>query len=169
MKVHEYQGKELFKAYGIPVMDQEVITDPAKAGPAADRMGGFVVVKAQVLVGGRGKAGGVKLAKTPEEAVEKAQAILGMDIKGETVEKVLVTTAADIEKEYYLGLIMDRTSKKIVLMVTKEGGVEIEELAEKDPDKIKKFPIDIRDGIDEKALAPILEEVFESLGFVGYE
>ncbi len=161
MKVHEYQGKELFKSYGIPVMDQEVITDAKDAGPAADRMGGFVVVKAQVLVGGRGKAGGVKLAKSADEAVEKARAILGMDIKGETVEKVLVTTAADIEKEYYLGLIMDRTSKKIVLMVTKEGGVEIEELAAEEPDKIHKFPIDIRDGVDHGALAPVLQEVFE--------
>ncbi len=161
MKVHEYQGKELFKLYGIPVMDQEVITDAKDAGPAADRMGGFVVVKAQVLVGGRGKAGGVKLAKSADEAVEKARAILGMDIKGETVEKVLVTTAADIEKEYYLGLIMDRTSKKIVLMVTKEGGVEIEELAAEEPEKIHKFPIDIRDGVDHGALAPVLQEVFE--------
>ena len=161
MKIHEYQGKELFNQYGIPVLDQEVVTEAEAARAPAERMGGFVVVKAQVLVGGRGKAGGVKLARTPEEAVTHARAILGMDIKGETVEKVLVTTAADIKKEYYVGLIMDRSSKKIILMVTKEGGVEIEELAEKEPEKILRFPIDIRSGIDEDALVEVLSEVFE--------
>lgn len=161
MKIHEYQGKELFARYGIPVLDQEVVTEADAARASAERMGGFVVVKAQVLVGGRGKAGGVKPAKTPEEAVAGARDILGMDIKGETVEKVLITTAADIKKEYYVGLIMDRTSKKIILMVTKEGGVEIEELAEKESEKILKFPIDIRSGIDEDALVEVLTEVFE--------
>ena len=114
MKIHEYQAKELFKSYGIAVQDQEVITSADDARAAAERMGGFVVVKAQVLVGGRGKAGGVKLAKSPDEAVEHARAILGMDIKGETVEKVLIAPAADIKKEYYVGLIMDRGSKKII-------------------------------------------------------
>lgn len=161
MKIHEYQAKEVFQSYGIAVQDQAVITDAGEAEAAADRLGGFVVVKAQVLVGGRGKAGGVKLAKTASEAAEKARAILGMDIKGETVEKVLIAPAADILKEYYVGLIMDRDSKKIVLMVTKEGGVDIEELAVTDPDKIIKFPIDIASGIDEDALVAVLTDVFE--------
>lgn len=161
MKVHEYQAKELFGEFGIAVQDQAVITQAADAGPATERMGGHVVIKAQVLVGGRGKAGGVKLAKGAAEAVAKADAILGMDIKGEHVEKVLVAPAADILKEYYVGMIMDRSSKKIVLMVTKEGGVDIEELAVSNPDAIIKFPIDIRTGIDFDALAPILDDVFE--------
>jgi succinyl-CoA synthetase beta subunit len=161
MKIHEYQAKELFKAYGIPVTDQAVITDASEAAGAAERLGGSVVVKAQVLVGGRGKAGGVKLADNGADAAEKAKAILGMDIKGETVEKVLIAPAAEILKEYYVGLIMDRGSKKIILMVTKEGGVEIEELAVTDPDKIIKFPIDISTGIDESALVGVLTRVFE--------
>ena len=161
MKVHEYQAKELFGEFGIAVQDQAVITQAAEAGPAAERMGGHVVVKAQVLVGGRGKAGGVKLAKGADDAIAKADAILGMDIKGEHVAKVLVAPAADILKEYYVGMITDRSSKKIVLMVTKEGGVDIEELAASDPEAIVKFPIDIRSGIDFDALAPILDRVFE--------
>lgn len=166
MKVHEYQAKELFAQYGIAIQDQAVITSADEAGPATERMGGKVVVKAQVLVGGRGKAGGVKLADGPDDAVAKARAILGMDIKGETVEKVLVAPAADILKEYYVGLIMDRASKMIVLMVTKEGGVDIEELAVTDPDKIIKFPIDITAGIDEAALVAVLTDVFEKPALV---
>ncbi len=162
MKIHEYQAKELFRKYGIAVQDQVVIANGDEAQAAAESMGGFVVVKAQVLVGGRGKAGGVKLAKTPAEAEQHARAILGMDIKGETVDKVLIAPAADILKEYYVGLIMDRTTKKIILMVTKEGGVDIEELAVTDPDKIIKFPIDISQGINESALIEVLTEVFET-------
>lgn len=161
MKIHEYQAKELFASYGIAVQDQAVITTAEEARAATERMGGFVVVKAQVLVGGRGKAGGVKLAKSADEAVQHAQAILGMDIKGETVEKVLIAPAADIQKEYYVGLIMDRGSKKIILMVTKEGGVEIEELAVTDPDKIIKYPIDIASGLNEQELVSVLTDVFE--------
>lgn len=161
MKIHEYQAKELFKQYGIAVTDQSVVTNADTAEAEAARLGGTVVVKAQVLVGGRGKAGGVKLADNAADAAAKAKAILGMDIKGETVEKVLIAPAADILKEYYVGLIMDRGSKKIILMVTKEGGVEIEELAVTDPDKIIKFPIDIASGIDESALKGVLTEVFE--------
>lgn len=166
MKIHEYQAKELFASYGIAVQDQAVISDAAEARAAAERMGNFVVVKAQVLVGGRGKAGGVKLARSADEAVSHAESILGMDIKGETVEKVLVAPAADIKKEYYLGLIMDRGSKKIVLMVTKEGGVDIEELAVTDPDKIIKYPIDIASGIDEDGLVSVLTDVFEQPALV---
>ncbi|MEX2443308.1 MAG: ADP-forming succinate--CoA ligase subunit beta [Alkalispirochaeta sp.] len=166
MKIHEYQAKELFASYGIAVQDQEVITKAEDARAATERMGGFVVVKAQVLVGGRGKAGGVKLARSADEAVQHAQAILGMDIKGETVEKVLIAPAADIKKEYYVGLIMDRAGKKIILMVTKEGGVEIEELAVTDPDKIIKYPIDIASGLNEKELVSVLTDVFEKQALV---
>ncbi len=161
MKIHEYQAKELFRGAGIPVQDQAVITDASEAAAAAGRLGGKVVVKAQVLVGGRGKAGGVKLASSPEEAAQHAQAILGMDIKGETVEKVLIAPAADILKEYYVGLIMDRTTKKIILMMTREGGVDIEELAVSNPDAILKFPIDIVAGIQDDQLTPVLTEVFQ--------
>lgn len=161
MKIHEYQAKELFRGAGIPVQDQAVISDASEATAAAERLGGKVVVKAQVLVGGRGKAGGVKLASSPEEAAQHAQAILGMDIKGETVEKVLIAPAADILKEYYVGLIMDRTTKKIILMMTREGGVDIEELAVSNPDAILKFPIDIVAGIQDDQLTPVLTEVFQ--------
>ncbi len=162
MKVHEYQAKELFAQVGIPIQDQEVVSTPEDARKAAEKIGGTVVIKAQVLVGGRGKAGGVKLAKDPEEAEAKARDILGLTIKELPVEKVLVTKAADIIKEYYVGLIMDRTSKKIILMMTKEGGVEIEELAVKEPEKIIKFPIDITEGIDRAALKGELQKVFET-------
>ncbi|MFW5811948.1 MAG: ADP-forming succinate--CoA ligase subunit beta [Alkalispirochaetaceae bacterium] len=162
MKVHEYQAKELFAQVGIPIQDQEVVSTPEDARKAAEKIGGTVVIKAQVLVGGRGKAGGVKLAKDPEEAEAKARDILGLTIKELPVEKVLVTKAADIIKEYYVGLIMDRTSKKIILMMTKEGGVEIEELAVKEPEKIIKFPIDITEGIDRAALKGELQMVFET-------
>lgn len=161
MKIHEYQGKELFQQFGIAVHDQAVVTTPGDARKAAERIGGQVVVKAQVLVGGRGKAGGVKLADTPEDAEKKAKAILGMDIKGETVQKVLVTKAADILREYYVGMIMDRSSKKLILMVTKEGGVEIEELAVERPEAIIKFPIDITTGINDSELTAVLSDVFE--------
>lgn len=166
MKIHEYQAKEVFQSYGIPVQDQVVISDAAEAAAAAKKLGTPLVVKAQVLVGGRGKAGGVKLADTVEDTEKHARAILGMDIKGETVEKVLIAPAADILKEYYVGLIMDRGSKKIVLMVTREGGVDIEELAVSDPEKIIKFPIDIVEGIDGNALERILTGVFEKPALV---
>ena len=161
MKIHEYQAKELFAQAGIPIQEQEVVSTPEDVRKAAEKIGGTVVIKAQVLVGGRGKAGGVKLAKTPEEAEAKAREILSLTIKELPVEKVLVTKAADIIREYYVGLIMDRTSKKIILMMTKEGGVEIEELAEKEPEKIVKFPIDITTGIDKGALKRELEKVFD--------
>ncbi len=160
MNVQEYQGKELFKSYGIPVQDQIVVTTAAEAREAAEKLGGFVVVKAQVLVGGRGKAGGVKLAKTPEEAEQKASDILKLTIKGIPVEKVLIVPAAEIRKEFYLSLTMDRTSKSLILILSAEGGVDIEELAVNDPDKIKRLPISISDGVDESAIMPHLQEVF---------
>ncbi|MFP4301276.1 MAG: ADP-forming succinate--CoA ligase subunit beta [Spirochaetaceae bacterium] len=166
MKIHEYQAKELFAQAGIPIQEQEVVTTPEAARKAAEKIGGTVVIKAQVLVGGRGKAGGVKLAKSPDEAEVKAKEILSLTIKDLPVEKVLVTKAVEIIREYYVGLILDRTSKKIILMMTKEGGVEIEELAEKEPEKIIKFPIEITTGIDRVALKKELEKVFEKAALV---
>ncbi|HEY0017491.1 MAG TPA: ADP-forming succinate--CoA ligase subunit beta [Longimicrobium sp.] len=146
MNIHEYQAKELLAAQGIPVPMGEVATTPEQAEQIARTLGGAVVVKAQVHTGGRGKAGGVKLANTPEEAREKAQAILGMDIKGLTVEKVLIAPAEDIASEAYVGIIMDRASKAPVWMVSAAGGIDIEEVAHTDPDKITKLPVDTRYG-----------------------
>ena len=162
MNIHEYQGKELFKQYGIPVMDQAVVSRPEDAGPAAVRLGGKVVVKAQVLVGGRGKAGGVKLANGADDAVAKARAILGMDIKGNIVEKVMVTPASDINREYYVGLTVDRTSKQALLMLSKAGGVDIEDLAKNRPQEILRFGINAADGIDAKGLKDVIGRVFDT-------
>ena len=142
MKLHEYQAKRIFGKYGVPVPEGEVATTPEEARAIAERIGGPVVVKAQVLVGGRGKAGGVKLAKTPEEAEEKAREILGMDIKGLTVKKVLIDPAADIQDEIYLGMIIDRARQRVVMMASSEGGVDIEEVAATKPEAIKKVLID---------------------------
>jgi succinyl-CoA synthetase beta subunit len=142
MKIHEYQAKEILAAHGIPVNAGQTATTPEEAEARARQIGKMTVVKAQVLVGGRGKAGGVKLAKTPEEAREKAQAILGMDIKGITVQKVLIADAADIAQEYYLGAIVDRGSKRIVVMASAAGGVEIEEVAAKTPELIHRVYVD---------------------------
>jgi succinyl-CoA synthetase beta subunit len=142
MKIHEYQAKEILARHGIPVNSGELATTPDEAEAIARKIGKMVVVKAQVLVGGRGKAGGVKLAKTPEEAREKAQQILGMYIKGITVQKVLIADAADIAQEYYLGAILDRGSKQIVVMASAAGGVEIEEVARETPELIHRVGVD---------------------------
>ena len=142
MKLHEYQAKRIFGKYGVPVPEGEVASTPEEARAIAERIGGPVVVKAQVLVGGRGKAGGVKLAKTPEEAEAKAREILGMDIKGLTVKKVLIDPAADIQDEIYLGMIIDRARQRVVMMASSEGGVDIEEVAATKPEAIKKVLID---------------------------
>ncbi|GMV08342.1 MAG TPA: ADP-forming succinate--CoA ligase subunit beta [Gemmatimonadaceae bacterium] len=147
MNIHEYQAKEILRAVGVPIPPGETATTPDEAEAIARRIGKMVVVKAQVHAGGRGKAGGVKLAKTPGEAREKAQAILGMQIKGLTVQKVLVTEAADIASEAYVGIILDRASKKPVFMVSPAGGIDIEEVAATTPDKILKLPIDTRYGL----------------------
>ncbi len=147
MKIHEYQARNLFRKYGIPVPDGVVchtVEEVKEKVPNDDKLR---VVKAQVHVGGRGKAGGVKLAKSKEEAVEKAGQIIGMDIKGLTVEKVLVAEAVDIEKEFYVGLINDRNSKSVTLMASAEGGVEIEEVAKTNPEKIIKMPVDPTMGL----------------------
>jgi len=142
MKIHEYQAKQILSRYNIPVQKGEVASSPEEARELAKNIGGMVVVKAQVHAGGRGKAGGVKLAKTPDEAEDKAQAILGMNIKGSTVRRVLVTQAADIAKEFYLGVIIDRGAKGITLMGSSEGGVEIEEVAKTNPEKIIRVTAD---------------------------
>lgn len=147
MNIHEYQAKEILRGIGVPIPPGEIATTPAEAEAIARRIGKMVVVKAQVHAGGRGKAGGVKLAKTPEEAREKATAILGMQIKGLTVEKVLVTEASDIASEAYVGIILDRASKKPVFMVSPAGGIDIEEVAASTPEKILKLPIDTRYGL----------------------
>ena len=147
MNIHEYQAKELLRARGVPIPPGEVATTPAEVEALARKYGSMVVVKAQVHAGGRGKAGGVKLAKTPEEAREKAQAILGMQIKGLTVHEVLVTAAADIASEAYVGIILDRATKKPVFMVSPAGGIDIEEVAAQTPEKILKLPVDTRFGL----------------------
>ncbi|HEX6599572.1 MAG TPA: ADP-forming succinate--CoA ligase subunit beta [Gemmatimonadaceae bacterium] len=147
MNIHEYQAKEILRAEGVPIPPGEVATTPEQAEAIAKKMGGMVVVKAQVHAGGRGKAGGVKLAKTPEEAKELASRILGMQIKGLTVHKVLVTSAADIASEAYVGIILDRATKKPVFMVSPAGGIDIEEVAATTPEKILKLPIDTRYGL----------------------
>ena len=147
MNIHEYQAKELFRQAGIPIPPGRVATTPDEAAEIAREFGGTVVVKAQVHAGGRGKAGGVKLAKTPEEARSHAAAILRLHIKGLPVEKVLVTPAADIATEAYVGIIVDRASKRAVFMVSPAGGIDIEEVAASTPDKILKLPVDPRYGL----------------------
>ena len=147
VNIHEFQAKELLRGEGIPIPPGEVATTPEEAAAGARRLGGKVVVKAQVHVGGRGKAGGVKLANSPDEARAVASKILGMKIKGLTVEKVLVTAAADIASEAYVGIIVDRAAKKPVFMVSPAGGIDIEEVAEKTPEKILKLPVDTRYGL----------------------
>jgi len=161
MKIHEYQGHELFKQYGIPVSPGIVAASPDEAERAAATIGGKVVVKAQVLVGGRGKAGGVKLADTPEEAKAAAEAILGLEIKSLVVEKVMVAKAEPPEREYYVGFTVDRNAKGITLMISAAGGVEIEELAVNEPEKILKLTVFPQAGIDEEALGSVLKQVFE--------
>jgi succinyl-CoA synthetase beta subunit len=138
MKIHEYQAKEILAKYGVPTPRGKVATTPEEAKVIAEELGGTVVIKAQVHVGGRGKAGGIKVAKNADEAYDKASEILGMDIKGLTVEKVLVEEAAEIDREFYLGIVQDRSAKAPVLMASAEGGVEIEEVARDKPEAIHK-------------------------------
>ncbi|MCS6936135.1 MAG: ADP-forming succinate--CoA ligase subunit beta [Candidatus Bipolaricaulota bacterium] len=141
MRLQEYQGKELFRRVGISVSEGQIATTPQEAEEIARTLGGAVVVKAQVLVGGRGKAGGVKLAQTPAEARAHAEKILQMSIKGERVRKVLITRAVEIEREFYLSITIDRSAKQPVVIFSAEGGIEIEELAKTHPEKIIKFHI----------------------------
>ncbi len=142
MKLHEYQSKQLFAEFGVPIPKGDVATTPEEARHIAEELGEPVVVKSQVLVGGRGKAGGIRYAESPNDAYQVASQILGMQIKGLTVKKVLVDQAADIQKEIYLGIVIDRSARRAVMMASAEGGVEIEEVARENPEAIIRVSID---------------------------
>ncbi len=161
MDLFEYQARDLFESHGIPVLGGAVAYTPEEAETAAASMGGRVVVKAQVKVGGRGKAGGVKLAESASDAKEKAAAILGMDIKGHTVNKVMIAQAAPIEAEYYLAILLDRANRNFLVMASVAGGMEIEEVAHKTPEKLARVGIDPNIGISkEKAREIVLAGQF---------
>ncbi|MFB7272251.1 ADP-forming succinate--CoA ligase subunit beta [Streptomyces sp. NPDC056244] len=156
MDLFEYQARDLFAKHGVPVLAGEVITTPEAAREVTERLGGKAVVKAQVKVGGRGKAGGVKLAADPAEAVEKAGQILGMDIKGHTVHQVMLAETADIAEEYYVSFLLDRTNRTFLAMASVEGGVEIEVVAEENPDALAKVPVDANEGCTPEKAAEIV-------------
>ena len=183
MDLYEYQGKELFRRFGIPVSDGRLATTPEEARAAAQELGGQVVVKAQVLTGGRGKAGGIKLADGPDEAEEHATAILGMDINGHVVRKLWIESASDIATEYYLSLTFDRGDKQALFMFTKEGGIDIEEVAAERPEALARLHVDplegfqpyqarrliygagIEDEGEQKQIAKIVQQLYEA--FIG--
>jgi succinyl-CoA synthetase beta subunit len=183
MDLYEYQGKELFRRFGIPVSDGRLASSPEEARAAAQELGGQVVVKAQVLTGGRGKAGGIKLAGGPDEAEEHAGAILGMDIGGHVVRKLWIESASDIAREYYLSLTFDRGEKKPLFMFTREGGIDIEEVAATRPEALVRLHVDplegfqpyqarrlvygagIEDESEQKQIAKIAEQLYAA--FVG--
>jgi succinyl-CoA synthetase beta subunit len=147
VKLHEYQSKRIFAKFGVPIPTGDVATSPAQAQEIAKQLGGPVVIKSQVLVGGRGKAGGIKVAKNAHEAELLAEQILGMNIKGITVDKVLVDEAADIKEEIYLGIVIDRALRKPVIIASASGGIDIEEVAKKNPEAIIRLPIDPQIGL----------------------
>ena len=162
MDLYEYQARDVFERHGVPVLDAVVATTPDEARAAAERLGGgTVVVKAQVKTGGRGKAGGVKLAHSPQEAADRAGEILGMDIKGHTVHRVMVAEGARIAEEYYFSVLLDRAERRYLAMCSVEGGVEIEQLAVERPEALAKVPVDPQVGID-RAKA---EEIVAAAGF----
>ena len=179
MDLYEYQGKELFRRFGIPVSDGRLATTPEEARAAAEELAGPVVVKAQVLTGGRGKAGGVKLADDPADAEAKAKDILGLDINGHVVRKIWIEQASDIAKEYYLSITFDRGTKQPLFMLTTEGGVEIEQVAEESPDALARLHMDPLEGFqpyqarrliygagiddpgEQKQLLSIIEKLYE--------
>ncbi len=146
MDLYEYQGKQLFSRFGIPASEGRLATSPEEARAAAVDLGGPVVVKAQVLTGGRGKAGGVKLADGPADAEQKAREILGLDIRGHVVRKLWIERASEITKEYYLSITFDRSEKKPLFMLTKEGGVEIEEVAANNPEALARLHVNVLEG-----------------------
>jgi succinyl-CoA synthetase beta subunit len=156
--LYEYQAKDLFAAHGVPVLPGRTVESAAEAAEVASELGTAVVVKAQVKTGGRGKAGGVKLARTPAEAQEKAEAILGLDIKGHPVHRVLVTEASDIAQEYYFSFLLDRSHRTFLAMASAEGGVEIEQLAVERPDALAKVPVDAIAGVDRAKAADIVAQ-----------
>jgi succinyl-CoA synthetase beta subunit len=155
--LYEYQARDLFEAHGVPVLAGIVAYTPEEAKAAAEKIGGVVVVKAQVKVGGRGKAGGVKVAKTADEAFEHASNILGMDIKGHTVNKVMIAQGADIAEEFYFSVLLDRANRNYLAMCSVEGGMEIEVLAVERPDALAKVAVDPIVGIDAAKAAEIVE------------
>ncbi|HLX21453.1 MAG TPA: ADP-forming succinate--CoA ligase subunit beta [Gaiellaceae bacterium] len=180
MDLYEYQGKELFRRVGIPVSDGRRADSPQEAWAAAQELGGEVVVKAQVLTGGRGKAGGVKLATGPDDAEQKAKDILGLDIKGHVVRRLWIEKASDIAKEYYLSITLDRGAKKPLFIFTTEGGVEIEQIAEERPEALVRLHVDplegfqpwvarrlvyggrVTDPSEQKQIASIIEKLYRA-------
>ncbi|GGS23801.1 ADP-forming succinate--CoA ligase subunit beta [Actinokineospora fastidiosa] len=148
MDLYEYQAKDLFAAHDVPVLPGDVADTPEKAREIAARLGQTVVIKAQVKTGGRGKAGGVKLADTPDDAQAKAENILGLDIKGHITRRVLVTPASDIAEEYYFSFLLDRANRTFLAMASAEGGMDIEQLAVERPDALAKVPVDAIAGVD---------------------
>ena len=162
--LYEYQARDLFEGYGVPVLRGVTATTPAEAKQAATTIDSpVVVVKAQVKTGGRGKAGGVKVAKSPEEAEARAAEILGLDIKGHVVKTVMVAEGADIAEEYYFSLLLDRAERRYLAMCSKEGGMDIETLAEERPDALARIPVDPRVGIDQAKA----DEIVAAAGFSG--
>ena len=166
MNIHEYQAKEILRANGIPVPPGEVASTPDEAVAIAERYGGGMVVKAQVHSGGRGKAGGVKLAATTSDVREHAEAILGMTISGFTVEKVLITPAEDIDTEAYVGVLVDRKAQAATFIVSAEGGIDIEEVAHTDPDAIRKLTVDPRYGLMSHQAYGLANSLYEDAGLV---
>ena len=157
MDLFEYQARDIFAKHGVPVLGGAVIENAEEARAIAEGWGGRAVVKAQVKVGGRGKAGGVKLASDPADAVAKAEAILGMDIKGHTVHKVMLAQTADIKDEYYVSFLLDRTNRTFLAMASVEGGVEIEVVAVENPDALAKIPVDANEGVTDAKAREIVE------------
>jgi succinyl-CoA synthetase beta subunit len=158
----EYQARDLFEKHGVPVLKAQVATTPEAAKKAAEDLGGgVVVVKSQVKIGGRGKAGGVKVAKNPDEAEARAKDILGLDIKGHITEKVMIAEGADIAEEYYFSVLLDRSNRTYLAMCSKEGGMEIEQLAVERPEALAKIPVSAIDGINDAKAA----EIAEAAGF----
>ena len=154
MDLFEYQARDIFEKYGVPVLKGLIADTPEQAQKAAEQIGGTVVVKAQVKVGGRGKAGGVKVAHSPQEAKEAAEKILGLDIKGHIVKRVMIAEGAKIAQEFYFSVLLDRSNRTFLALCSVEGGMDIEQLAEERPDALAKVPIDAVKGID---LAKALE------------
>ena len=148
MDLFEYQARDIFEKYGVPVLPGIIADTPAEARAAAEKLGGVTVVKAQVKVGGRGKAGGVKVAKTPDEAYELSKAIFGLDIKGHVVKRVMVAAGADIKEEYYFSVLLDRANRSYLSLSSYEGGMEIEQLAEERPDALARVEVDPGEGLD---------------------
>jgi succinyl-CoA synthetase beta subunit len=158
MDLFEYQARDIFEAKGVPVLGGAVASTPEEARSAAQRLGGKVVVKAQVKIGGRGKAGGVKLAENADDAFEKAKAILGMDIKGHIVRKVMIAEAAPIESEYYLAILLDRAARSFLVMASVAGGMDIEEVAHKTPEKLARVHIDVNVGLGKEKAVEIIKQ-----------